>query len=85
MRLTGLDTEVVMPDAESSAGPRRSTLKDTTVTLPAGLSLSPSAANGLEACSQGQFGLRDGEKSSCPEASKVGTVVIHTPLLAEPS
>ena len=73
-----------MPDSESSAGLSESTLKDTTVALPAGLSLSPSAANGLQACSQEQFGSHDAEKPSCPDASKVGTVVIHTPLLADP-
>jgi hypothetical protein len=81
---TGLDTEVTMPDAESSAGFTESALKDTTVTLPAGLSLSPSAANGLQACPQEVFAPHDAEKPSCPEASKIGTVLIHTPLLADP-
>ncbi len=90
---SGLDTEVAMPDKESeiempdeeaSGDVVESTLKDSTVTLPAGLSLSPSAANGLEACSQEQFGLQTSSAPSCPDASKVGSVQIRTPLLADP-
>ena len=81
---TGLDTEVTMPDAEASTGITESALKDTTVTLPAGLTLSPSAANGLQACPREGFAPHDAEKPSCPEASKIGTVLIHTPLLADP-
>ncbi len=81
---TGVNTEVGMPDGESSSGLGESTLKNTVVRLPTGLSLSPSAANGLQACSQEQFGLHDAEKPSCPDASKIGTVVIKTPLLPDP-
>jgi hypothetical protein len=56
-------------------------VKDTTVALPAGVQLSPSAADGLQACSEAQIGLENDEKPSCPDASKVATVKIKTPLL----
>ena len=70
-------------------------VKDTTVTLPAGVSLNPSAADGLLACSTSQVGYEGTEPSSgmslfvpgdvsCPDASKVGTVEVDTPLLPEP-
>ncbi len=76
-------------------------VRSTTVTLPEGLLLNPSAANGLQACSQAQVGylgspgvdpLAPGapqpprfssEKAACPEASKLGSVRIKTPLLSE--
>ena len=66
-------------------------LDGTTVTLPAGVALSPSAANGLQACSEGQIGVRsesplhfDLEEPRCPDASKVGTLEVDTPLLEDP-
>jgi hypothetical protein len=72
-----------------------SDLKKTVVVLPPGLTLNPSAANGLQACSEAQVGYNgsgfplpdpirfDEEPVSCPEASKLGTVEISTPLLDE--
>ena len=83
----------------SEGGRAESAVKDTTVALPRGLQLSPPAANGLQACSAAQFGssftgeeeeLQVGNTSflpgfpACPEAAKVGTVTIVTPLLPEP-
>jgi hypothetical protein len=91
---TGLIVNVGVPqtttlDAKKLA---EADVRDTTVTLPAGVQLSPSAANALEACSQAQIGFTGlntssqtdeftPAKPSCPEASKVGTVHIKTPLL----
>jgi hypothetical protein len=61
-----------------------STVKDTTVTLPAGMALNAAAADGLQSCSEAQVGLSDDAVSSCPEAAKVGTVEIRSPLLPNP-
>jgi hypothetical protein len=58
-----------------------STVKDTTVTLPAGLALNAAAADGLESCSEAQAALSADVAASCPDASKVGTVEINSPLL----
>ncbi|HTR89114.1 MAG TPA: hypothetical protein VMG62_03280 [Solirubrobacteraceae bacterium] len=105
---TGLNATVTMPQTglTTPAGLADSALKETTVTLPQGLGLNPSAANGLQACSTGEFGFlnllgipfteepgEEGEAqttnrtspsgpSHCPDAAKVGTVQIKTPLLA---
>jgi hypothetical protein len=61
-------------------------LKDATVTLPAGVSISPSAADGLQGCSDlpgsDQVRYDDTLPVTCPDASKVGTVVGTSPLLA---
>ncbi len=59
-------------------------LEDATVTLPAGMSISPSAADGLQACSDEQFAETSTEPAVCPDASVLGTVRISTPLLERP-
>jgi hypothetical protein len=56
-------------------------VKDTTVTLPAGVGLNPAAADGLQACTEEQIALSSDGVPSCPEASKVATLEIKSPLL----
>ncbi len=55
-------------------------IKDAHVTLPEGLTLNPSAANGLQACTAAQIGIGTRNKVECPAASKVGEVAIETDL-----
>jgi hypothetical protein len=82
---TGLTFDLKVPQAPSSdAALATPDLEDATVTLPAGMTLSPSASNGLQACSPAQIGLEDNSQPTCPEASKIGTVTLTTPLLANP-
>ncbi|MGN6258079.1 MAG: hypothetical protein ACTHN3_10075 [Solirubrobacterales bacterium] len=64
------------------------------VVLPPGLQVNAAAANGLLACSEAQVGFQrlepsgeaifDDAPAACPEASKLGTAKITTPLLEEP-
>lgn len=70
---------------------RTSDLRSARVALPVGVSLSASAADGLEGCSEAQVGLVsaspvlfNGNAPSCPDSSKVGTVKIVTPVLEDP-
>jgi hypothetical protein len=65
-------------------------LKNATVTLPAGVTISPSAADGLEGCSDqaddpsgDQVHYDTTNPVTCPEASKIGSVVATSPLLAQ--
>jgi hypothetical protein len=83
---SGLGVKIHVPQAESllPSGLAQSNVKDTTVTLPEGLVLNPSAADGLQACSLEQISLDSAASPTCPEAAKVGTVTIKTPLLPEP-
>ena len=91
---TGLSVAVKVPqqglvEAEKLA---QADVRDSTVTLPLGVELSPSAANGLQACSEGQVGFEGSgargmldfstAKVACPQASKLGVVHIKTPLLS---
>jgi hypothetical protein len=83
---TGLSVDVHVPQGLSlnPTGLSEANVKDTTVALPAGVALNPAAADGLLACSEAQVALGSDSASSCPEASKVGTVEIDSPLLPEP-
>jgi hypothetical protein len=55
-------------------------LQGAEVTLPAGMTLNPSAANGLQACSDAQYAL-----DACPAASQVGTVSVNVPGIPDGS
>jgi hypothetical protein len=82
---SGLSVEIQVPQTyENPTGLAESALKDTTVTLPAGVAVNPSAGDGLAGCSEEQFGLHDGSEVVCPEAAKVGSVEVSTPLLPNP-
>jgi hypothetical protein len=45
--------------------------------------VNPSSANGLAACTPAQIGLDSRADPTCPEASKIGSVEVDTPLLDE--
>jgi hypothetical protein len=88
----GLTADVRVPQEGLSAPEALATsnLKDATVVLPAGVVINPGQAAGLQACTRGEAALEDlpggmenDGASSCPNASKVGTVQIATPLLKE--
>ena len=83
---TGLTVGIHVPqDASlSPTGVAEATVKDTTVTLPAGVGLNPAGADGLRSCGLGEVALESPSEQSCPEAAKVGTLEIHTPLLPNP-
>jgi len=68
-------------EAEALATPD---VKKTTVTLPQGTVISPSAADGLGDCSDEQFELKSGVEGHCPRDSQVGEVLIETPALEKP-
>jgi hypothetical protein len=73
-----------VPQNENPGALASSTLKNAVVTLPPGMTLDPSAANGLDACTPGEFGKGSDAAPTCPQASQIGTVEIDTPLLAAP-
>jgi hypothetical protein len=83
---TGLTVGLHVPQEEAlnPSGLAPADVKDTTVTLPAGVALNPAAADGLLACSEEQVALDSHTVPSCPEASKVATVEIESPLLPHP-
>jgi len=83
---TGLTVDEHVPQESTlvASGLAESSVKGLSVTLPQGVALNPAAADGLQACSESQVGLQIYQAPTCPEASKVATVTIRTPLLSEP-
>jgi hypothetical protein len=77
-----VDLNVDQPNAPNALG--SPPLKKAVVTLPEGVTISPSSADGLGACSADQIGLHNDAEPTCPDSSKVGSVQIDTPLLDEP-
>ena len=81
----GLDVDLHVPQAPNTPTSLATpALKTAVVTLPPGFAISPAAADGLAACSEGQFGLTNASPVNCPNASKIGTAEIDTPIQADP-
>ncbi len=80
----GLEVAISLPQNETPEGLAEADVRRVAMTLPAGLSASPSAANGLEACTEAQIALHSTAPAQCPNASKVGAVKIESPLLERP-
>jgi hypothetical protein len=85
---TGLNFELKVPQSEAPGTLATAPLRNASVKLPPGLTIDPSAASGLQACSIAQIGWLGGSPSdftpdapSCPEASKIGSVELTSPLL----
>ncbi len=86
---SGLDFNLHQPQSSDFEGLATAILKDAEVTLPPGLTLNPSAGNGLGSCSEGQIGYQpsagkihfSASPQSCPDAAKLGTMEVSTPLL----
>jgi hypothetical protein len=99
---TGLDVHLEVPQQNDEVGDatqlyRQSgnlkaiatpPIKRSVVTLPEGMTLNPSAAQGLATCSTAQIGLISTDPIrfnatpvTCPEASQFGRLTIHTPIL----
>jgi len=81
----GAAVTVNLPEIAGGANQASSHVRSAKVTLPAGMGLNPSAANGLVACSDIQFAKGTRNPVACPEASKVGTVAVDTPPLPDGS
>jgi hypothetical protein len=81
----GVNVDLKLPPdgLQNKNGVSASNLKKAVVTLPPGLTVNPSAADGLDACTPAQIGLNDASDPTCPDASKVGTADVHTPLLPD--
>ena len=90
---SGLHFDLHLPQAanEDPAGLGEADLRGATVTLPQGLLVNPSSANGRTGCSAAEIGLITPVGQSpirfsaappkCPDASKLGSVEVDTPLI----
>jgi hypothetical protein len=94
---TGLTTDVHVPQRAALApeGLAESSVRDIEVALPEGVVVNPSGADGLQACTESEVGFAGENQGTdeftdglpepfCPDAAKIGTVKIKTPLLPNP-
>lgn len=81
---SGYTVGIDVPQNMDPDGVATAQVKDVSVTLPEGVAISPPSANGLDACTDAQFELHGDEPVACPDASKLGTLQIETPVLEEP-
>jgi hypothetical protein len=86
---SGATVTVTLPEEKNPAKDEKSKssshVRSAQVTLPAGMGLNPSAANGLVACTDEQFGKGTRNPVACSVASKIGTVAVDTPPLPDGS
>jgi hypothetical protein len=75
------DEGLTNPDPEARAN---SDIRKAVVTLPEGFSTNPSVAEGLTTCSEADLARETYDSvpgAGCPNASKIGSVQVETPLL----
>ena len=85
---SGLDFQLDMPNSGllNKEAIAEGQAKKVEVTLPEGMTVNPSEGEGLVGCSPAEYARETASSlpgEGCPEASKIGTVHISTPLLAE--
>jgi len=85
---SGLDFRLDMPNSGlfSKDAISEGQAKKAEVTLPEGVTVNPSQAEGLGACSPAQYAQERFDSApgeGCPESSKIGSVDISTPLIEE--
>lgn len=81
---TGLDVTITVPQSTVPDGRATAHVRSVAIALPEGMTVSPSSANGLDACAPDQFGYKTDAPVRCPDASKIGTVSIDSPLMSTP-
>jgi len=73
--------ETTLPFITGGETQSQSHLRNASIALPEGMGLNPSAANGLQSCTDAQFGKGTRNPIACPAASKIGTAEVETPPL----
>jgi hypothetical protein len=81
---TGVNVKLSLPQTRNPEGLAEADLKKAVVTLPEGMAINPSSADGLEACDDAHLHLESNTPAECPDGSKIGTVLLHTQLIPNP-
>ena len=80
---TRVTADLAVPHSTLPTELDSSQLRTATITLPEGMTLSPSAATGLKACTPTQIGIGTRNPVTCPLESRLGTVTLTVPDLPE--
>jgi hypothetical protein len=81
---TGLRTNLFLPQHPDPEEAATATMREARVTLPEGMTINPSAADGLTACADAQVHFHEDLDAQCPDGSKLGTATITSPALSRP-
>ncbi len=81
---SGMRIDTRIPQNEDPDGLATAQVKDVSVLMPAGMTISPGAAASLSLCSDAQFGLGSSSDPTCPPSSRVGSVELDSPALDKP-
>lgn len=91
---SGLEFHLHLPQNADPEGLAEANLKNTVLTLPPGMTINPSSANGLGSCTPSEIGLTTAvgetpvrfrqEPAHCPDASRLGSLEIDTPVVDHP-
>jgi hypothetical protein len=80
----GMDIDVNVPQNRNPDGLASADVERVVMKLPSGVAINPSAGDGLQGCSDDEFGLHSATADSCPDGSKIGTLQLTSPLLQSP-
>jgi hypothetical protein len=81
---TGLAVDIGVPQPDDPYGLAPAHVRNVKMTFPEGVSVNPSSAAGLGACSPAQINLDSTDAPTCPASATIGKITIDTPLLDEP-
>ena len=81
---SGFSFDLSLPQNDDPTAIGEADLRKAVVTLPAGVRVSPSSADGLGACSPAEIDLHSAAEPTCPDSSKIGSLTVDTPLLDDP-
>ncbi|HEX5308636.1 MAG TPA: hypothetical protein VFW38_06095 [Solirubrobacteraceae bacterium] len=86
---SGLDFELSLPDEGllNPGGVVETQPSKVVVALPEGMTANPSFAEGISGCSTNQYQAEQVDTApgaGCPETSKLGSVIAHSPVIEEP-
>jgi len=79
---TGLAMTLSVPQEDGELASAQ--LRDVSMEMPPGITVSPGAAAGLALCTSAQLDLDSTDPATCPAASQVGTVELDAAILPEP-
>jgi hypothetical protein len=81
---TGATIDLSVLQDEDPDGLATSQVRDLSVALPEGMTISPGGAQGLGVCSDAQLGLGTEADPTCPSSSRVGSMELDVPALSKP-
>ncbi len=82
---SGATVEIKVPQPQNPATLASAHLKNSKVVLPEGMTLNPSAAHELEACTPEEIKLGTNQKITCPARSVIGTATVESPAILPPT